>query len=71
MIIFEEIDQEEESEPIKNSRMIMVYLLQKPYAMQPRGYSEKLHNRIVGCFNENDAKLLWESVGDAISKFMN
>lgn len=70
--IIDEIDQEEANEkPGDKPKAIIVYLLKKPYAILPTLYSEKLHNRIVGSFNENDARLLWESVAQALITFMN
>ncbi len=70
--IIDEIDAEEAlGDKEGNPRAIIVYLLKKPYAIQPARYSDKLHNRIIGCFNENDARLLWESVADALLSFMN
>lgn len=56
--------------PIK-PKAIIVYLLKHPYAIQPARYSDKLHNKIVGSFNENDTQLLWESVAKAVSTFLN
>lgn len=71
--IIDEIDAEEEAGE-KNGekpKAIIVYILKRPYAIQPARYSDKLHNRIVGCFNENDARLLWESVATALITFNN
>ena len=68
-LFIDQIDKEEEDK--STPRAIMVYLLVKPYSMQPRGYSEILHNKIVGSFNEKDVELLWESVAKAVSTFMN
>ncbi|HZK70598.1 MAG TPA: hypothetical protein VFD03_03630 [Clostridia bacterium] len=53
------------------SKAVVIYLLNDPKAIQPRGYSDQLCNKINSCFNENDGKVLWESVENALSSLMN
>lgn len=50
---------------------IIIYLTEKPMKIQPRGYSETLHNKIVSCFNDKDVELLWKSVEAGLLRFMN
>ncbi len=69
--IIDEIDEEEEHEEPGKSKAIIVYLMEKPAKIVPARYSEKLTDRILGCFNENDAKLMWGSVANEIRKLWN
>lgn len=69
VFMWDEIEAEEKDETVQKA--IVVYLLEKPMKIQPRGYSDKLHNRIVGCFNENDAELLWKSVANDLKRLLN
>jgi hypothetical protein len=69
VFMWDEIEAEEKDE--SNQKAVMVYLLEQPMKIQPIGYSEKLHEKIVGCFNEKDADLLWESVAEALRRFLN
>ena len=64
-----EIEAEEQDKSV--SKAIVIYLMKHPYAIQPRGYSQRLSDKINGLFNENDAKLLWESVEKALKSFLN
>lgn len=50
---------------------IVIHLLQRPYAIQPHGYSDKLHDRICGCFNDRDAELMWKDVEEKIKSLWN
>lgn len=70
-LFIDEIDREEAEEKETEPKAIIVYLLKHPYAIQPARYSDKLHNKIVGSFNENDTQLLWQSVAKAVTTFMN
>lgn len=66
------LDKEIELEEIQNSEAaILVYLMTEPKAIVPKGYSDKLTNRILGCFNENDTNLLWQSVGNDLKAMLN
>ena len=62
---------EEEENKALEPPAIMIYLLQKPYAIQPRGYSDRLNEKIVGCFNERDVEIMWKSVEDKIMAYWN
>ena len=50
---------------------IVIHLLQRPYAIQPPGYNNKLHNRIVGCINDHDAEIMWKEVEEKIKTLWN
>jgi len=66
------LDNEIEKEEISNKdAAILVYLCTDPKAILPKGYSEKLTNRILGCFNENDVSLLWQSVENDVKTMLN
>ena len=69
VFMWDEIEAEEKDETIHKA--IIVYLLERPMKIYPKGYSEKLHNMIIGCFNENDAELLWKSVALYLSRLLN
>lgn len=64
-----EMDAEEKMDD--KGKALVIYLMNKPKAIQPRGYSDSLCNKLIGCFNENDARLLWESVDKALSSLLN
>ena len=68
-LLVDEIEEEEKED--KYSKAIVIYLMKRPYSIQPRGYSDKLTEKIIGCFNDNDAKIMWESVADKLLSFMN
>lgn len=68
--LIEEIEKEEAVED-GISKAIIIYLMNEPKAIQPRGYSDQLCKKINSCFNENDGKLLWLSVENALSGLMN
>lgn len=70
-IVFMWDEIEEEERQGESQKAILVYLLESPMKIQPRGYSEKLHNRIVDCFNERDAELLWKSVENSLKRLLN
>jgi len=64
-------DEIELEETTNQKCAIMVYLMESPMKIQPRGYSDKLTERVLGCFNDNDAALLWDSVDRDLKKFLN
>ncbi len=49
--------------------VIMVYLSEKPIKIQPEGFSDELFNKIMACFNENDAHLIEKKVAKASLHF--
>lgn len=67
-ILREEIDFEE-SQGL--GKATVIYIAKKPNAIQPRGYSDKLCDKINGCFNEKDSELMWKSVVDALLILLN
>jgi hypothetical protein len=71
--IFLLIDEMEAEENNGNgiSKAVVIYLMNVPKAIQPRGYSDKLCDKINACFNENDGKLMWESVEQSLKGLMN
>jgi hypothetical protein len=69
VVLADEMDAEENEDDKPKS--VVIYLMNKPKAIQPRGYSDALCDKINGCFNENDAKLLWESVDKALQSLLN
>ena len=69
VFLIDEIELEEAQSD--NPKAIMIYLMNDPKAIQPNGYSQKLCDKINGCFNENDRELLWKSVETAIKPFLN
>ena len=70
-IYFMDAEIEKEENEATDTIGIFVYLMSSPMIVLPVGYSNKLHNRIVGSFNENDVRILWESVQDSITRFLN
>ena len=69
VFIHNEIEEEENQD--KTPKAIMIYLMQSPRAIQPRGYSKELSGKIIGCFNDKDAELLWQSSDNALKRFLN
>ena len=69
ILLYDEIEKEESIDD--KPKAIMIYLMNDPRAIQPRGYSDALCDKINGCFNENDAKLLWDSVDKALQSLLN
>ena len=67
-LLLPEIDKEQDA----NERTVfMVYLLEKPMKIQPSGFSDRLFDKIMSCFNENDPHLLWERVEKELVRFLN
>lgn len=65
-----EMDSEEDGE-VQPKKAVVIYLLERPNKIQPKGYSDRLCEKINGCFNERDAELLWKSVADKLTSFLN
>jgi len=65
------LEKEIEGEELQGAKCIIIFLATKPRAIQPRGYSQELHTKILECFNENDVDLLWRSVDNALMRFIN
>lgn len=68
-VLIDEIENEETAN--EKPKAIVIYLMGKQRAVQPGGYSKDLNEKILNCFNENDAKLLWEKVNESLLRFMN
>jgi hypothetical protein len=68
-LLIDEIEAEERND--KSPKAIIIYLMKRPYAIQPNGYSDKFHDKIVECFNDRDAEIMWASVANKLSAFMN
>ena len=67
--LFDEIEKEEKEG--KPAKAIVIYLMNSPKAIQPRGYSDRLCEKINGSFNEKDTELLWDSVESVLKSFRN
>jgi hypothetical protein len=69
-LLIDEIEKEE-NESSEYKKAIVIYLLNKPMAIQAHGYSERLTEKIYSCINENDVKTLWQTVENKLSSFIS
>ena len=50
---------------------VIIYLMNKPTAVQPRGYSDALCDKIIKCFNENDGRILGKMIVGKLQSLLN
>lgn len=67
-VLEEEIDKEETELPYKPKATI-IYLRSK--AIQPRGYSEQLCDKIIACFSPTDIQLMMLRIENALKNLLN
>lgn len=65
-VLKDQIDKEEQEEGAKAT---IIYLVSK--AIQPRGYSHQLCDKIVSCFSPEDVEAMWLRVEKALQQFLN
>ena len=68
-LLVDEIEEEERKD--NKPKAIVIYLMRRPHVIRPRGYSDELTQRIIECFNDKDAELMWNSVGEKLLSLMN
>lgn len=62
-------DEENDEDPPTKS--VMIYLAIPTPAIQPKGYSRTLTDKINGSFNEFDNLIMWKSVEDKLKSFLS
>ena len=68
-ILKDEIEKEELECNNFKKPAIVIYLKNK--TIKACNYSQTTHDKIVSCFNKNDADIMWSRVNEAIQNLMN